>query len=314
MTPSATPTTHHTARAAPLLAMLAVAAASTPAHGQGPEGEPAPPSREALAEQRIILVTGSTGGLGREVAVSLAEPGVHLIVHGRDRERGLGVVEAATDAGATATFYAADLATVDAVRGLGEALLRDYPHLDVLVNNAGIWLSGDEERYLTDDGYELSLAVNYLSGFLLTHMLLPIIPAGPDSRIVNVASVAQTPIDFDDPMMEEGYSGGRSYGQSKLAQIMFTFDLAEQVADRGIVVNALHPATLMDTDMVFEAGVQPRSTVEEGRDAVLNLVRTPGLESGQYFDGLEPSRANAFAYDEEARARLRELSEELVGF
>lgn len=306
-------TSHHISRTASLLAMLAVSAASTPAQGQTPQGEPAPPSREVLSERRIILVTGSTGGLGREVALTLAEPGVHLIVHGRDRERGLEVVDEVTAAGATATFYSADLATMDAVRGLGEALLRDYPHLDVLVNNAGIWLSGDDERYLTDDGYELSFAVNYLSGFLLTHLLLPIIPDGPDSRIVNVASVAQTPIDLEDPMMEEGYSGGRSYGQSKLAQIMFTFDLAEAVADRGIVVSALHPATLMDTDMVFEAGVQPRSTVEEGRDAVLNLIRTPGLESGQYFDGLEPARANAFAYDEEARARLREISEELVG-
>lgn len=275
--------------------------------------EPAAPPSESLDGRRVILITGSTGGLGREVALSLGTTGDHVIVHGRNRERGLEVVEEIERSGSSASFYQADLASVDEVRRLGEAILRDYDRIDVLVNNAGIWLSGDDARRLSPDGYELSFAVNYLSGFLLTHMLLPLIPNGPDSRIVNVASGAQTPIDFDDPMMEEGYSGSRSYGQSKLAQVMFTFDLAELLADRGIVVNTLHPATLMDTDMVIEAGVQPRSSVEEGRDAVLNLIDSPDLESGQYFSGLRPARANRQAYDEEARARLRELSEELVG-
>jgi NAD(P)-dependent dehydrogenase (short-subunit alcohol dehydrogenase family) len=125
--------------------------------------------------------------------------------------------------------------------------------------------------------------------------------------------VAQTPIDFDDPMIESGYTGDRSYGQSKLAQIMFTFDLAGQLEGSGIKVNALHPATLMDTNMVLSAGVRPRATVEEGREAVLNLVTSADLDSGQYFNGLRPARANDQAYDEQARARLRRLSEELTG-
>jgi NAD(P)-dependent dehydrogenase (short-subunit alcohol dehydrogenase family) len=276
--------------------------------------EPPPPSAEALAHRRIVLVTGSTSGLGRELALSLGERGAHVIVHGRSRERGIEVVEEIHAAGrGTASFYAADLGSLAEVRALGEAILRDYERVDVLVNNAGIWLTGDEERYTSDDGIELSFAVNYVSHFLLTRMLLPIVPHSPASRIVNVASGAQTPIDFDDPMIERNYSGGRSYAQSKLAQVMYTFDLAEELAGTGIKVNSLHPATLMDTFMVRNAGVTPRSTIEEGLEAVLNLVESPDVGTGGYYNGLRPARANAQAYDEEARAALWSLSEELVG-
>jgi NAD(P)-dependent dehydrogenase (short-subunit alcohol dehydrogenase family) len=276
--------------------------------------EPPAPGPASLEGRRIALVTGSTSGLGREVALALASGGAHVIVHGRDRERGLEVVEQIRASGrGSASFYAADLASLTQVRALGQAILRDYDRLDVLVNNAGIWLSGDDERRTSADGHELSFAVNYLSGFLLTHTLLPRVPRSPTSRIVNVASVAQTPLDFDDPMMERGYSGGRSYGQSKLAQILFTFDLAAELADTGIKVTALHPATLMDTNMVRAAGVQPRSSVDEGLEAVMNLIDSPDVESGAYHNGLRPARANAQAYDADARAALRSLSEELTG-
>ena len=259
-------------------------------------------------------MTGSTNGLGREVALAMAARGAHVIVHGRNRERGLEVVERIGAAGAgSASFYAADLGSIAQVRALGRAILRDYERIDVLVNNAGIWLSRDNTRRLSADGHELSFAVNYLSHFLLTRMLLPIIPESPTSRIVNVSSGAQTPIDFDDPMMEDGYSGRRSYAQSKLAQILHTFDLAEELEGTGIRVNALHPATLMDTNMVLSAGVRPRSSVQEGLEAVMNLIVSEDLGSGQYFDGLRVSRANRQAYDEEARAELRRLSEALLG-
>lgn len=307
-------------RAPAVLALLAVLFVSWIAgpgvprlSAQQLEGEPPPPARDASADMRVIVITGSTGGLGREVALALAEPGTHIVVHGRNRDRGLEVVQEIVQLGGSASFYAADFASMDEVRALGEAILRDYDHVNVLVNNAGIWLTGDDERHESADGYELSFAVNYLSGFLLTRMLLPIIPDEPASRIVNVASAAQTPIDFDDPMIEEGYTGNRSYGQSKLAQVMFTMDLARDLADTGIVVSALHPATLMDTEMVISAGVQPRSTVEEGRDAVQNLIESPRLSSGEYYNGQRPARANDQAYDEEALTRLRILSESLVG-
>ncbi|MDZ7778480.1 MAG: SDR family NAD(P)-dependent oxidoreductase [Gemmatimonadota bacterium] len=272
-----------------------------------------PPAPEALENRDIALVTGSTSGLGRAVALALGERGWHVIVHGRDQERGREVVRTIEGGPGSATLYLADLASVAEVRRLGAALHRDFEELDVLVNNAGIWLTGDDTRRTSQDGHELSFHVNYLSGYQLTHALLPLLERSTPSRIVNVSSVAQTEIDFDDVMLEQGYTGSRAYGQSKLAQILFTFDLAEELEGSGITVNALHPATLMDTDMVREAGVQPRATVEEGRNAVLQLVLEPDMGTGRYFDGEEPAEAHPQAYDEDARARLRSLSEELIG-
>ncbi len=296
-----------------LVALLALAVPAG-AGGQDVRAEPGAPSPGSLEGRPVVLVTGSTNGLGREVALAMAGRGAHVIVHGRDRARGLEVLERIAAGGTgSASFHEADLGSMTRVRALGEAILRDHDRLDILVNNAGIWLPGESARRTSADGHELSFAVNYLSHFLLTRMLLPIIPPSPTSRIVNVSSGAQTPIDFDDPMLEEGYSGSRGYAQSKLAQILFTFDLAEELADTGIRVNALHPATLMDTNMVLAAGVRPRSSVEEGLEAVMHLIISEDVGSGQYFDGLRPSRAHAQAYDGEARARLRRLSEELAG-
>jgi NAD(P)-dependent dehydrogenase (short-subunit alcohol dehydrogenase family) len=260
----------------------------------------------------IVLVTGSTDGLGREVALRLAARGAHVIVHGRNEERGAQVVaEIAADGRGSARFYAADLASFDQVRALAERVLADYDRLDVLVNNAGIWLEGPRQE--SADGHELHFQVNYLSGFLLTRLLLPRLTESAPARIVNVASGAQTPIDFDDPMLERGYSDGRAYGQSKLAQVMFTVDLARELEGSGVSAYALHPATFMDTNMVMSRGMAPRSSVTDGAEAVVHLVTTEGLDSGQYFNGQAPTRASAPAYDEAARARLRSLSEALTG-
>lgn len=277
-----------------------------PASAQAQSGE----ARDDAAP--VILITGSTDGLGREVARRLAATGAHIIVHGRNAERGESLVREIEATGhGSARFYAADLADLDAVRGLARRILQDYDRLDVLINNAGIWLPNSTERQLSADGYELHFAVNYLSGYLLTRLLLPLLEKSAPARIINVASAAQTPIDFDDIMLERGYSGSRAYAQSKLAQILFTFELASELGERGVTVNALHPATLMNTGMVEEAGIRPRSTVEEGTEAVLQLV-TSDVGTGRYFNGLEPARANAQAYDAEARTRLMQVSRRLV--
>ena len=163
------------------------------------------------------------------------------------------------------------------------------------------------KRALSVDGFELRFAVNYLAGFLLTRLLLPKILASTPSRIVNVASLGQAPIDFDDVMITRGYTGTRAYSQSKLAQIMFTIDLPEELADRSVTVNSLHPATYMNTTMVRQSGTTPISTVEEGADAIMNLILSPELEGrgGLFFDRQRQARAQAQAYDEAARARLR---------
>ena len=262
--------------------------------------------------QRVALVTGSTGGLGREVALRLGSLDAFVIVHGRNRERGMAVVRAIESEGGRARFYAADLSSFDQTRQFGEAVLRDYDRLDVLVNNAGFGRAPDE-RMVSEDGHEFRFQVNHLSHFMLTNMFLPLILESTPARIVNVSSGAQTPIDFDDVMIENDHSGGRAYAQSKLAQVMFTFDLAEELTGSDVLVNALHPATYMDTGMVRRAGLTPRATVGEGADAVMQLITSPDIGSGGYFSGLRPARANAQAYDEDARDKLRMLSEELTG-
>ncbi len=261
--------------------------------------------------QSVMLVTGSTGGLGREVAGRLAASGAHVIVHGRDEERGEALVrEIMAEGKGSARFYAADFASLEQVRQLGQAILRDYQRLDVLVNNAGFGSSPDE-RLLTEDGHEYRFQVNYLAHYLLTNMLKPLLVKSAPSRIVNVSSLAQRPIDFDDVMIEKQFSGGRAYAQSKLAQVMHAIDLAEELAGQNVIVTSLHPATYMPTGMVRRAGVEPRATIDEGADAVMQLITDP-VESGQFFRGLEPARANAQAYDAEARAKLRTLAERLT--
>jgi NAD(P)-dependent dehydrogenase (short-subunit alcohol dehydrogenase family) len=261
---------------------------------------------------KVILVTGSTDGLGREVALRLGATGAHVIVHGRNRERGEAVVREIERGGkGSARFYAADLASLAQVREFGAAVLRDYPRLDVLVNNAGIWLKGDQ-RQLSADGHEMHFAVNYLAQFALTRILLPRLVASAPSRIINVASGSQTRLDFNDVMLARNYSDSRGYGQSKLAQVMWTFDLAGELEGKGVMVQTLHPASLMPTTMVKNHNVRPQSTVDEGADAVMQLVTAANLKTGQYFEGLRPERAHEQAYDRSAREKLRALSEKLT--
>lgn len=270
----------------------------------------APAAAVATATQRIALVTGSTDGLGREVARRLAAEGAHVIVHGRNIERGTALVNEITAGGTgSARFYQADFASLAAVRRLGADILRDYRRLDLLVNNAGIIAP---QRQLSADGHELSFAVNYLSGYLLTYTLLPLLENGRSPRIVNVSSLAAAPIDFADVMIERGFSANRAYGQSKLAQVMFTIDLAQDLKGKGIVVQALHPATYMNTTMVASAGVTPRSTVEEGAAAVMSAIATTA-PSGSFFVGQQPGTPHPQAADADARRQLREISRKLTG-
>jgi NAD(P)-dependent dehydrogenase (short-subunit alcohol dehydrogenase family) len=280
---------------APVVTASSGAAQSTPSPGQ-----------------RVAVVTGSTSGLGQEIAMRLARMGMFVVVHGRDEARGREVVADIEAAGGGARFYRADFGSFAETRAFGEAVLRDHDRLDVLVNNAGFGRAPNE-RMVSQDGLEFRFQVNHLSHFMLTRMWMPLLRASAPARIVNVSSGAQEPIDFDDVMLERGtFDGGRAYAQSKLAQIMFTIDLADELEGSGVTVNALHPATFMDTRMVERAGIEPRSTVDEGADAVMQLI-TEDVGTGGYFNGLRPARANAQAYDEDARRRLRELSEELTG-
>jgi NAD(P)-dependent dehydrogenase (short-subunit alcohol dehydrogenase family) len=266
------------------------------------------------AAEATILVTGATDGLGKRVARELAAKGTTVLLHGRSPERLEATLEELR--GQTSSqkvgSYLADLSSLAAVCDLADRILSEYDRLDVLVNNAGIIV---QERKESEDGYELTFAVNYLSHFLLTSLLLPLLKGSAPARVVNVASAGQSPIDFDDPMLERGYDAMRAYSTSKLAQIMFTFELAERLSGTGVSVNALHPASLMDTKMVQDTFGYTMSTVEEGTEAVVRLAASPELEgvTGRYFDGTREARADGQAYDKEARQRLWELSEELCG-
>ncbi|MBZ9955425.1 MULTISPECIES: SDR family NAD(P)-dependent oxidoreductase [unclassified Mesorhizobium] len=267
-------------------------------------------------KDKTILITGSTDGVGRVVAQRLGAGGARVLVHGRDAARGKATVADIEAAGGKAEFFAADLASLAEVRRLAEAVREKTARLDILINNAGVGTAGQNaKRQVSADGYELRFAVNYLAGFLLTEGLLPLLKASAPARIVNVASAGQQAIDFSDVMLTHGYSGVRAYCQSKLAQILFTIDLAEQLKGSGVTVNALHPASYMNTTMVRQAGVTPWSSVETGAEAIVNLATSPALEarSGLYFDGLRESRADAQAYDARARQQLRDLSLDLVG-
>jgi NAD(P)-dependent dehydrogenase (short-subunit alcohol dehydrogenase family) len=262
---------------------------------------------------KTALVTGSTDGVGRLVARKLGQAGARVLVHGRDAERGERVIAEIKASGGAASFLAADLSSLEEVHRLASAVQATVGRLDILINNAGIGTAGP--RQTSVEGFELRFSVNYLAGFLLTFLLLPLLKNSAPARIVNVSSAGQQPIDFDDVMLTRGYSGARAYCQSKLAQIMFTIDLAAALQGTGVTVTCLHPATYMDTSMVRRAGVRPLSTVEEGARAILNLATSPAVagQTGLYFNGLWEAKAQAQAYDAEARRRLQALSLELTG-
>jgi NAD(P)-dependent dehydrogenase (short-subunit alcohol dehydrogenase family) len=261
-----------------------------------------------------VLVTGATDGLGRALAERLAGEGATVLAHARNEQRGQEALSDLLTGPGDVRLVVGDLASLAGVHALADQV---PDRLDVLVNNAGIGgtLPGEGQRIESEDGYELRFAVNYLAGFLLAALLRDRVVAAAPARIVNVASAGQMAIDFDDVMLEHGYSGTRAYCQSKLAQIMHAFDLAEELGDQGVTATALHPGTYMPTKMVIDAGTTPVTPLEQGVEATWRLAVDPELEgvTGRYFFGTDEARADEQAYDLDARRRLRELSERLVG-
>jgi NAD(P)-dependent dehydrogenase (short-subunit alcohol dehydrogenase family) len=256
----------------------------------------------------VVLVTGATDGLGRALVQALAAGGHTVLLHGRSEER---IAATLAEVDGDARAYRADLASLAEVDRLADEVLEAEPRLDALVNNAGIGsdVPGGGGRQESEDGYELRFAVNYLAGYRLTRRLLDRLRDSAPARIVNVSSAGQAAIDFDDVMLERGYSGARAYGQSKLAQILFTFDLDEELRGSGVIATCLHPSTYMPTKIVHS----PSSTIADGVEATTRLLTLPADEvAGRYFNVLRESRADPQAYDAEARENLRALSEELT--
>ncbi len=265
---------------------------------------------------RTVLVTGSTDGIGKRTAHDLAAMGATVLLHGRNASKGAAAAEEIARSTGTdrPRYINADLSSLSEVRRMA-AELQDVD-IDVLINNAGIGTGPPgAEREESRDGYELRMAVNYLAPFLLTHLLLPNLRSSAPSRIVNVASLGQSRVDLDDLMMERGYERWGAYGQSKLALIMFTMELASRLAGSGVTVNAVHPGTMLDTKMVRETASPPRGDVQEGADSLTFLAASPRLEgvTGRFFDRQREERADRQAYDAGARRELYRQSVALTG-
>jgi len=269
-------------------------------------------------KDKVVLITGATNGLGKGTAKRFASMGATVLLHGRvqsklEAVKGEIIEETVNDQILT---YRADLASLEEVRGLASAIESRHDKLDVLINNAGVGFGRPgASRELSKDGFELRFAVNYLAPYALTNLLLKVLLRSAPSRIVNVGSLGQEPIDFTDLMLERDYNGKRAYRRSKAALAMFTFDLAERLAADKVTVNCLHPATYMDTNMVREANVRPWSRVEEGVESVIYVAASRDLDgvTGKFFDEKVVGRAIAQAYDPAARMRLREVSERMTG-
>ncbi|MFF7177084.1 SDR family NAD(P)-dependent oxidoreductase [Streptomyces sp. NPDC008121] len=267
--------------------------------------------------RRTVLITGTTQGLGRGIALDLASRGHTVLLHGRDSTRLAAVADAVRTAhpDATVRTYRADLADLTQVRELADRVRAGETRLDALVHNAVAGGGADPlRREWSAQGYELRFAVNHLAPYALTRALLPLLTVSAPARVVNIASLGQERIDFDDVMLDEGYEGLRAYCRSKLAMIMATFELATELKGTGVTVNALHPAHLMDTAGVRAYGLMPLTGVEEGVRPTVRLVLDPELAdtTGRYFDRFTDARAHEQAYDPEARERLMTLTRALV--
>jgi NAD(P)-dependent dehydrogenase (short-subunit alcohol dehydrogenase family) len=281
----------------------------------------------------VCVVTGANSGIGKAAAAELARLGARVVMvcrnEGRGREARAEIQAAAELAHPsredTVDLLIADLSVQEEVYHLGETIRADYDRLDVLINNAGVF---SETREETVDGIELTLAVNHLAPFLLTHLVLPRIreTAGRagQARIITVSSEAHrgTSIDFDDINAEQGYSALQAYGQSKLANILFTHELARRLRGEGVLVNSVHPG-VVNTNIWRGSGWISRlarlfswlyKRPEEGAKSIVYLAASPEVEeTGQYFKETEVVNPSPEAYDEKAAARLWTLSRKMTG-
>jgi NAD(P)-dependent dehydrogenase (short-subunit alcohol dehydrogenase family) len=270
----------------------------------------------ALMNKKTILITGATEGLGKLTALDLAGRfrDSTLLIHGRNKEKLNTVsreITLKTGHGLVETWLA-DFSSLQEVKQMAGEIIKKHQTLDILINNAGAGFAAPRRG---KDGGETRMLVNFLAPYLLTHLLLPILRKSGTARIVNVASAGQSAIDFEDLMMEKNFDGVTAYTRSKLAIILFTFDLAETLKPTGITVNCLHPGTYLDTGMVREAGISPMGTAQSGADAIEYLATSPALDhiTGKYFNVKKETRAHAQAYDPAARIKLNQWARRLTG-
>jgi retinol dehydrogenase-14 len=274
---------------------------------------------------RTVLVTGGSGGIGRATALGLAIMGAQLAISGRDRERTESAArEIRAAGGGEVDVVVADLSSQSEVRRLADEVLQSLSRIDVVVNNVGgYW----HTRHVTADGLERTFALNHLAPFLLTNLLLERLKQSAPARVVTVSSSAHRSgrIDFDDLQGERSYSGARAYSQSKLANLLFTYELASRLQGTSVTANALHPGVVRTAfgaedastvQRLFTPFVRPfLKSPAEGAATSIHLASAPDLEqvTGRYFANSKPRTSSKRSYDKAAAARLWQLSADLVG-
>ena len=274
---------------------------------------------------RTVLITGATSGIGRATALGLAMMGAHVAITGRDRGRTESAArEISAAGGRNVEVFVADLSSQAQLRRLASQVLQGLPRIDVLVNNAGGYWS---TRHVTAEGLERTFALNHLAPFLLTNLLLDRLERSAPARVVTVASNAHATgrIDFDDIQGMRSYSGGRAYSQSKLANVLFTYQLARAMRASAVTANALHPGVVRTSFGAEDPARIQRLLVPllrpvmkspaQGAATSIHLASAPELEqvSGRYFANRRPTKSSARSYDQAVAARLWEASAELVG-
>jgi NAD(P)-dependent dehydrogenase (short-subunit alcohol dehydrogenase family) len=278
-----------------------------------------------LMAGRAVLVTGGSRGIGRATALGLATMGARVAITGRDRERTEDAArEIRAAGGGQVDVFVADLSAQSEVRRLADEVLQSLSRIDVLINNAGgYW----HTRHVTADGLERTFAVNHLAPFLLTNLLLDRLKQSASARVVTVSSNAQNlgRIDFNDLQGERSYSGGRAYNQSKLANVLFSYELARRLQTTSVTANALHPGMVSTSfgaedpaglQRLFVPIVRPlMKTPAQGAATSIYLASAPDLKqvTGRYFANSKPKRSSKRSYDEAAAARLWQVSADLVG-
>lgn len=267
-------------------------------------------------KNKIVLVTGSTDGIGKETARQLAALGATVIVHGRDAERcrrARDEIRAATD-NLSVEGVAADLASQRQIRRLAADITARYDRLDVLINNAGVIV---DRRETTEDGIEMTFAVNHLAPFLLTHLLLDTLKRSAPARIVNVSSTVHydAPLDFNNLQGERRYNGITAYRVSKLGNVLFTVELAERLKGSGVTVNCLHPGVVATKLLATGWGWSNGLSAVQGAALTVYLASSPAVAqvSGEYFESPSPGGASPKARDVELRRRFWDLSARLTG-
>ncbi len=281
----------------------------------------------AAMSGKTVLVTGGTNGIGEEAALALAKMGAHVVVHGRSAEKGEATLARIRGEAPDASleFLQADLSSLEAIEAAATSFLDSGRPLDVLLNNAGAMHTS---RKVTSDGFEMTFGVNHLAYFALTARLLPALKKAEGARIVNVASEAHRQarkgLSWDDMQSEQGYSSFVVYGQSKLANILFTRELARRLDGSGITTNCLHPGVVATGFAKNDVGWMATlwgalgmflRTPAKGAATSIYLASSPAVAgvTGEYFSNCKPKRANAFGTNDEDAARLWTLSEQLTG-